>query len=262
MAATDRPDGKINFLMDVYLSVVFLTRLPAPGWPEAATRKLSTGMWAFPIAGVLVATIAGIVYAICDALGVPAFISALFAVLALIVATGGLHEDGLSDLADGIWGGTDAAKRLEIMTDSRIGAYGTVALIVSVVGRAAAIAAIGQPLFVLGALVAVAAVSRAVMPAMMTFGSPAKADGLGAGAGKPVAATWGSALLLAAVISAIAAPAGWFICLIAAAAGAALISWFARRNLGGYTGDVLGAGQQVAELFALTAIASAIAAAG
>lgn len=262
MAASDTTPEKFNLLKDIYISVVFLTRLPAPGWPEAAGRKLATGMWAFPIAGVLVATIAGLVYAICDALGLPVYISSLFAVVALIITTGGLHEDGLSDLADGIWGGADPKKRLAIMSDSRIGAFGAIALIVSISGRAAAIATISQPLFVLGALVAAAAVSRAVMPALMSFGTPAKTEGLGASAGKPAAVTWGSALLLAAAICAIAAPAGWFACLIAAAAGAALVSWFARRNLGGYTGDVLGAAQQVAELFALTVIASAIAEAG
>lgn len=262
MAATDPSDDKFNVLKDVYLSAVFLTRLPAPGWPAAAARKLSAGMWAFPVAGVLVATIAGLVYAVCDAIGLPVYVSALFAVTSLIIATGGLHEDGLSDLADGVWGGADRARRLEIMSDSRIGAYGAIALIVSVAGRAAAIAAIGEPLFVLGALVAAAAVSRAMMPAMMAFGTPAKADGLGTRSGTPDAANWGIALLLAAGIAAIAAPAGWFTCLIAAAFGAALIAWFARRNLGGYTGDVLGAGQQVAELFALTIIASAIAGAG
>jgi adenosylcobinamide-GDP ribazoletransferase len=262
MAASDATPEKFSFLKDVYISVVFLTRLPAPGWPEAAARKLSTGMWAFPVAGVLVATIAGLVYAICDALGLPVYISSLFAIVALIIATGGLHEDGLSDLADGIWGGADPVTRLAIMSDSRIGAFGAIALIVSISGRAAAVATIGQPLFVLGALVAAAAISRAVMPALMNFGTPAKAEGLGASAGKPAAATWGIALLLAAIICAIAAPAGWFACLIAAAAGAALVSWFARRNLGGYTGDVLGAAQQVAELFALTVIASVIAEAG
>jgi adenosylcobinamide-GDP ribazoletransferase len=219
-------------------------------------------MWAFPIAGVLVATVAGLVYAVCDAIGLPIYISALFAVVALIIATGGLHEDGLSDLADGIWGGATPAKRLEIMSDSRIGAYGAIALIVSVAGRAAAIATIGEPVFVLGALVASAAVSRAMMPAMMAFGTPAKPDGLGTRSGTPDVANWVVALLLAAAIAALAAPAGWLICLIAAALGAALIAWFARRNLGGYTGDVLGAGQQVAELFALMMIASVIAEAG
>lgn len=262
MAASDPSDDKINLLKDIYLSVVFLTRLPAPGWPEAAARKLSAGMWAFPVAGVLVATIAGLVYAVCDAIGLPVYISALFAVVALIIATGGLHEDGLSDLADGVWGGATPARRLEIMSDSRIGAYGAIALIVSVAGRAAAIATIDQPLFVFGALVASAAVSRAMMPAMMSWGRPAKPDGLGATAGKPDIANCVIALLLAAAIAALAAPAGWIFCLTAAAAGAALISWFARRNIGGYTGDVLGAGQQVAELFALTIIASVIAEAG
>lgn len=262
MAASDPSDDKFNLLKDVYLSVVFLTRLPAPGWPAAASRKLSAGMWAFPIAGVLVATIAGLVYAVCDAIGLPVYLSALFAVVALIIATGGLHEDGISDLADGVWGGADPARRLEIMSDSRIGAYGAIALIVSVVGRIAAIAAIAEPLFVMGALVASAAVSRAIMPAMMAFGVPAKADGLGTRSGTPDMVNWVIALLLAAAIAAIAAPAGWLICLIAAAVGAVIIGWFARRNLGGYTGDVLGAGQQVAELFALMMIASVIAEAG
>lgn len=262
MAASDTQNDEFSFLQDVYISVVFLTRLPAPGWPKAAARKLSTGIWAFPIAGVLVATIAGVVYAICDALGLPVYISSLFAVVALIIATGGLHEDGLSDLADGVWGGTDPAKRLAIMSDSRIGAFGAIALIVSVSGRAAAIATIGQPLFVLGALVAAAAVSRATMPALMAVGTPAKADGLGATAGKPATAAWGGAFLLAVVICAVAAPDGWLACLIAAGTGAALIAWFAHRNLGGYTGDVAGAAQQVAELFALTVIASVIAEAG
>ncbi|MFT5485188.1 MAG: adenosylcobinamide-GDP ribazoletransferase [Paracoccaceae bacterium] len=262
MAASDPSDDKFNLLKDIYLSVVFLTRLPAPSWPEAAARKLSAGMWAFPIAGVLIATIAGLVYAVCDAIGLPVYISALFAVVALIITTGGLHEDGLSDLADGVWGGANPARRLEIMSDSRIGAYGAIALIVSVAGRAAAIASIGQPLFVLGALVASAAVSRAMMPAMMSAGTPAKPDGLGATAGTPAVANCAIALLLAAAIAALAAPAGWIVCLIAAAMGAVLIGWFARRNLGGYTGDVLGAAQQVAELFALTMIASVIAEAG
>ena len=262
MAASDPSDSKNNLFKDIYLSVVFLTRLPAPGWPEAARRKLSAGMWAFPVAGVLVATIAGLVYAVCDTIGFPVYISALFAVVALIIASGGLHEDGLSDLADGVWGGATPARRLEIMSDSRIGAFGAIALIVSVAGRAAAIATIGGPLMVFGALVASAAVSRAMMPLMMSFGPPAKSDGLGVTSGKPDAAVWGMGLLLAVAVAVIAAPGGWFQCLIAAALGAALVAWFARRNLGGYTGDVLGAGQQVAELLALAMIASVIVEAG
>ena len=65
-------------------------------------------------------------------------------------------------------------------------------------------------------------------------------------------------VLLAAVIAIFAAPAGWLSCLVAAAAGAAITAWYAQRKLGGYTGDVLGAVQQVAEVFALALIAAAV----
>jgi adenosylcobinamide-GDP ribazoletransferase len=104
--------------------------------------------------------------------------------------------------------------------------------------------------------------SRAVIPVMMAFGAPAKSEGLAAAAGKPGRGIWGGALVLGLLVSAISAPSGWLVCLVAAALGAALVAWFAHHNIGGYTGDVLGGGQQVAELFSLTAISSAILAAG
>ena len=245
-------------LRSIYLSVVFLTRLPAPAWPEAAHGRLASAMWAFPLAGVIVATVSGVVFALCAELGCDPLVSALLAVGAGIVTTGGLHEDGLSDLADGIWGGTEPGARLAIMSDSRIGAFGALALILSVGIRAAALGALGQPLFVLGALVAAAAVSRAMMPAAMAFLDPAKSSGLGASAGKPTAGVWIGGLFLAGLIALFAAPRGALACIAGAAAGAALVAWFARRNLGGYTGDVLGAVQQVAEAFALALIAAAV----
>ena len=95
--------------------MVFLTRLPAPAWPEAAKAPLAQTMWAFPVAGKLVATIAGVAYAACAELGCDPLVSALVAIAVLIVATGGLHEDGLADLADGVWGGSTPAARLAIM---------------------------------------------------------------------------------------------------------------------------------------------------
>ena len=247
-----------SLLKDIYASVVFLTRFPAPSWPAAASRPLASAMWTFPIAGVLVATVGGGVYIICDLMELPGFVAALFATVALIMTTGGLHEDGLADLADGVWGGENADKRLEIMFDSRIGTYGTIALIASVGGRAAAIAAISDPAMVLGALVAACGVSRGMMPLVAAFSRPAKGDGLGAGAGKPSWSSWGGALLISLLICPLAAPADWLGAMIAAVLGASVIGWFAHRNLGGYTGDVLGASQQVAEIFALAVIAGAV----
>lgn len=258
MTASESGPETFSVRKGLYASVVFLTRLPAPAWPEAAKASLAQSMWAFPVAGTLVATIAGVAYAACAELGCDPLVSALVAIGALIVATGGLHEDGLADLADGVWGGSSPAARLAIMSDSRIGAFGGLALVFSVGIRAAAIAAIGQPLFVLGALVAACAVSRAAMPAAMAFLDPAKTSGLGASAGRPAFRIWAGGLALAALIALLAAPRGWLACLVAAAAAALLVGWFARRNLGGYTGDVLGAVQQVAEAAALALIAASV----
>ena len=73
-----------SLLKDIYASVVFLTRFPAPGWPDAAARPLANGMWAFPLAGILVATVGGAVYLLCDLLELPVMIAALFATVSMI----------------------------------------------------------------------------------------------------------------------------------------------------------------------------------
>lgn len=260
MTASDNGSGGV--LRGIYLSVVFLTRLPAPGWPDAARTPLAGAMWAFPIAGVIVATVAGIAYAICAELGCDPLVSAFVAIGAGIVVTGGLHEDGLADLADGAWGASEPGARLAIMSDSRIGAFGTLALILSVGIRAAALGALGQPLYVLGALVAAAALSRAAMPIVMAVLRPAKSAGLGATAGTPSTATWTAGLGLALLIALVAAPGGFLSAVVGVAAAAAFVAWFARRMIGGYTGDVLGAVQQVAEAAALALIAAAVTEAG
>ena len=124
MTSSDDKKETISPLKDVYASVLFLTRVPAPSWPNAANRPLANSMWAFPVAGAAAAVIAGAAYAIADALGLPLIVAGLLAVAALIFVTGALHEDGLADTADGIGGGHDEEARLEIMSDSRIGAYG------------------------------------------------------------------------------------------------------------------------------------------
>lgn len=258
MASTETSPQKLGLLKDMYVSVVFLTRLPAPSWPDVAERPLAPAMWTFPLVGVLVGTVGALAYAICDAMDWPMLVAGLIAVTAMTVVTGGLHEDGLSDLADGAWSGNTVARRMEIMSDSRIGAFGTIALILSMVGRAAAVADLGAPAFAFGGMVAAAAISRAMIPVAMAFGTPAKKDGLGAGAGTPDFTVWAGGLLIAGIVVALVAPGGWATCLIGALAGALLVGWFAERQLGGYTGDTLGAVQQVAELIALAFIGAAI----
>lgn len=255
MADSEHERQGVSLLRDVYASVTFLTRFPAPPWPAAGARRLAQAMWAFPLAGVLVAAVAGAAYAVCDAVGLPPALSALAAVATGALATGALHEDGLADFADGVGGGATPERRLEIMSDSGIGTYGALALAVSVAGRAAALAAIADAAAVLGALAAAAAASRGLLPLVAASLDPARADGLGHGAGRPTAPVWAAALAIAAAVALVAAPGGAVRCLVAAAAGALAVGLVARRALGGHTGDVLGAAQQAAELLALALIA-------
>ena len=240
---------------DIYASVVFLTRLPAPPWAEAARRPLAGAMWAFPLSGVLVATVMAAIYAGGAECGLPPVLSALIAIAGGALLTGGLHEDGLADFADGLGGGTTPERRLEIMSDSRIGTHGVLVLVISIGGKAAALAAIGDVFAVFGALVAAAAISRGLLPIVVASMEPAKEDGLGRLAGRPTASVWAIALGLGVAIVILAAPGGWIGCLFAAAIAALATAWVARQAIGGYTGDVLGAVQQAAEFLALVLIA-------
>lgn len=239
---------------DLLVAVSFLTRLPVPFCPPYVEGGLARAMRLFPLAGALVGGLSGAVFLAAHAV-LPPLVAALLALLVTIGLTGALHEDGLADTADGLGARGGREKRLEVMRDSRSGAYGVLALLFSVGLRGAALAAAPSGLAGLGAMVAAAAFSRACVPAMMQVLPPARADGLGAGAGSPHAGIAASALVLGGVLAAVgcgmeAAPAA----LLSLAVAAGLV-WLARRVFGGYTGDILGACQQLAEIAFLLTLA-------
>ncbi len=168
-----------------------------------------------------------------------------------------MHEDGLADAADGLAGGHDRESRLAIMRDSRIGAFGALALALGVGLRAAALAQIGAAVFAALALVAAHAVSRAALPAAMWAMTPARGDGLGAMAGRPSARVAGAAAAIGAVIALAAlGPGRGAVAIAFAATAVCAAAALAQRRLGGYTGDVLGAFQQIAEIAMLLAAAA------
>lgn len=245
---------------DLAVAAAFLTRLPVPMPADASGTPLAAAARAFPVIGVLVGGIAALALLLGAWLDWHPLLCALVAIGVATLVTGALHEDGLADVADGFAGGRDAAKRLAIMRDSRIGAFGALALVLSVAVRAGALAGMRWPEWAALALVAAHVLSRAVLPAAMVWLPPARADGLGAGAGRPTdegavaAAVLG--LLLAFLFAGFAA--GIVAALAAAAAAVALGLW-AKARIGGQTGDVLGAMQQAAEIAALLALASAFA---
>jgi adenosylcobinamide-GDP ribazoletransferase len=236
----------------------FLTRLRLDGAREdAPAPSLADAAWAFPFVGLAVGAIGGITYAIASAFALPPLASALIAIIATVIATGGLHEDGLADTADGFGGGATREDKLAIMRDSRSGAYGVMALIFSVGLRTAALAALATRWQVFGALIAVHALSRGVLPMAMRQLAPARDDGLGAAAGQPeasAAAIAGGAALVIALIG-MGFRAGLSAALAAALATAAVAA-IARRQIGGQTGDVFGAIEQCAETAALLAAAA------
>ena len=253
----EAPDNSpAAWLRDAKTAAIFFTRVPIPHDGALMLADLRRAWRVVPAIGALIGLGGGIVFALASWLGLPPVAAALLAVLATVALTGALHEDGLADTADGS-GGSDPERRIEIMRDSRIGAYGALALIFSVGLRVAALAAIARPGAAVLALIASHAVSRACMPAVMDRMQPATEEGLGAGAGTPdrtaLAIAAGSALVLALIALGLAAGV-W--ALLAAAAASFATAALAQRLFRGYTGDVLGAVQQAAEIAVLLAAAS------
>ena len=190
-------------------------------------------------------------------LGLGDWPAAVLAVFASIVLTGALHEDGLADTADGLIGGRDREQRLAIMHDSRHGTFGVIALVLSVLLRTTALAVIGEGVHSGLALIAAHAASRAALPVAMFVLAPARADGLGAGAGRPSMAPAIAALAIGLLVSlASLAPARGLVAIGLAGAAMFALGVLAYRRIGGYTGDVLGAFQQVGEIVMLLTAAA------
>jgi adenosylcobinamide-GDP ribazoletransferase len=169
-----------------------------------------------------------------------------------------LHEDGLADTVDGLCGGGDRETKLAIMRDSRLGAFGGLALMLSVALRAAALAQLGEALHAALALIAAHAASRALLPMAMRLSAPARAEGLAAAAGRPGSAAAIAAVVIGAAIALAAlGPTRGAFALGLAAVAVAAAAMLARRQIGGHTGDILGACQQVAEIVILLVAARA-----
>ena len=231
---------------DIAVALSLLSRWPLR-LPEAAYARSTQAVWAYPVAGVLIAGPVAVLARFCLNLGLSAEVSALLALACLTVTTGAMHEDGLADSADGLWGGHNLARRLEIMKDSRIGAYGVLALIFGLGLRWLALSTLFETGTVVAPILAAAVLSRAT-PTILMWGLPqARRTGLSQSVGTPEAGHVALALLLAALLSSIALQGLPMLAFIATAVAAVSSALIAKRKIGGQTGDILGASQQVAE---------------
>jgi adenosylcobinamide-GDP ribazoletransferase len=238
---------------DLKTSLAFCTRLPLDGKGAApGAGALARASWAFPVAGALVGGAGGLVYWLAFRIGLPPGPAAALALAATLALTGCLHEDGLADTADGFGSGGGRERKLAIMRDSRIGTYGACALAISLLLRWSALAAVADPAPVLLALVAAHTAARGALPAFMRVIPAARPDGLSAAAGRPSVQSAVTAAILGALALGLAfnLPAGVVGAALLGVAGAA-VGRLSLRQIGGQTGDVLGALEQVGEIIVL-----------
>ncbi len=239
-------------LGELKASIAFSTRLPLWRGTAVAGGALGRAAWAFPIAGIVVGLIAAAVYALAHRGGIPAWPAAALSVAATLLVSGCLHEDGLADTADGFGGGATREQKLDIMRDSRIGTYGVCALIMALILRVGVLASFFSGGAAAWALIASHAGARATMMAFMFLVPPARRDGLSSEAGQPPIESACVALVLGFIFAAIClGPARAIIALILLAIVVAVMTWLSRRQIGGQTGDVLGAVEQIAEIVIL-----------
>lgn len=236
--------------LEYFLGAVrFFTRLPVPAWVGHSSEALNHSARYFPAVGLLVGGIGALVY-LAAALLWPQPVAVLLSMAATIYATGAFHEDGLADTVDGLGGGWEKLRILEIMKDSRVGSYGVVAMVLALLGKFTLLSSLDAALLPF-ALIAGHAISRFCATLLLATMEYVREDALAKS--KPLATRLSPGALLVAMLFALCGLIGLPLqnalvaCLLAALATFWLASKF-RRWLGGYTGDCLGAVQQVSEI--------------
>ena len=242
-----------NWLDDLGAAATFLTRLPVSRGD--APPHLAHAYRAFPLVGAVIGMAIGAVDLLLLRIGLPAIAAAALALGAGALLTGALHDDGLADVADGFGGGKDKAAKLEVMRDSRVGTYGVLVLVTAFVAKVGALAVLPRAEVIL-ALIATHALARAPL-AVLAATMPYAREGLAASIGRPDPSIAFAACLVAAVIAFLALPAGTAMtAIIVTAAAATCFAVLAQRQIGGQTGDVLGAAEQVCEIVVLLTLAA------
>lgn len=256
-----------QFVREYLLALQFFTRIPVTGrlagWVGFSPGMLRASAAHFPGIGVVVGTLAAAVFALLqaalpDTVFAP-LVAAALSTVATVLLTGGFHEDGLADVSDGLGGSYNRERALEIMKDSRVGAFGALALVLVLLCKVSLLALLGsQDLgfgYICAALLAGHVVSRFV-PLLLIYRLPHVGD-TAQSRSKPLADQITPGRLLIAFLWCFLALAlastelNAIDLIVASAASGLALLWMARlfsRRLQGFTGDCLGATQQVCEV--------------
>jgi adenosylcobinamide-GDP ribazoletransferase len=259
----------------LFTAVMFYTRIPVPDWVGYSPEQLNASTRYFPLIGWLVGGVVGtLIWAL--HLVLPVAVAIVLALVGGVLLTGAFHEDGFADVCDGFGGGTTPERTLEIMKDSRVGAYGVIAMVLLFALKIAVLIAfltgetgrwIVQTWFVIPTVIFAQVVSRWAVTWVILRYEYARNDLTSKV--KPIGRSikrgsflFGSLwMLLALSLLALSVDEDAWLRL-AIGGGAALLAWLSvlplgawfRKRLGGYTGDCLGAAQQITEQVVLLAI--------
>ena len=239
--------------IDILAAFTLLTRFPVPVDHTRTGERAARAAWAYPLVGAVLGLIAGAIALTLTAIGVHSGMAAAIAIVMLMLFTGGLHEDGLSDCADGLGGGTTIQRRLEIMKDSNIGAFGAAAIGAALLARWSGYDAVITVNW-LWAFVAVGTVSRLPMVLVMYAMPLARPSGLAASVGLVTAPVAIIATVLTLIFCLISIGFAAFMIIPITVLACVPLCYLAWRRIEGYTGDILGGCQQIGEIAALAAL--------
>ena len=232
-------------LAELQVAFMLLTRIPV-GNPKNHVPKLADALWAFPVVGYVVGGFIAAFYLLISQMNLSSVAAAIFAIIAGLLCTGAIHEDGLADCADGFGGGQNQEKKLTIMRDSAIGVYGTLALILVIGLRVFILSSLPTMFELVLPIIMCAVISRFVMVGYLYFLPAVRKEGLGSQA----SINNMFSLFSASVVVSPALIIGSFVSynvIIAILVVAILWGIFAKYQVGGQTGDVCGAGQILCE---------------
>jgi adenosylcobinamide-GDP ribazoletransferase len=253
--------------VDVARCIRFYSRLPVPPLPFEtdlhAAPEFGRIARVVPLAGLFIAAGPAILLTAALFADLGSWLAAALAIAGLTLVTGAFHEDGLADTADGFAGGATRERRLAIMRDSLIGSYGGTALALAFALRIGALATLCDRVPAVSAAIVfciLATLSRTAGLVPLVLLPPARADGASASVGRPgidslwVAGALAAFLAAAGGLAAGLSPLGIVLMLLFAAGAALALTRLSAHLIGGQTGDVAGAAQQISEIVALVGL--------
>lgn len=229
------------------LGIQFLTRIPIKKEVEFSKRNIRDSLFFFPFIGILIGGLAGLVFYFIGQINIE--IATLLTVISLIILTGGLHIDGLSDMLDGFLSNRDREKTLDIMKDSRIGAFGVIGIVLLILGKYVIIKNFTIDMWI--CIILSIANSRFIAAMIISSKKTARKDGLGElfHNSKPKRKILYSGLIYILIL--LFLNISYIIPLLISYIFAELISLWSYKKIGGLTGDVYGATMEISEIVSL-----------